>query len=667
MLSRLLSWPFRASNNMSFRAGIFLGAATYPYSPALSNSRFRTSKDDLESYIIDPEGLGVEEDHILDLFDSRLSVSQQLVRIAESLKLWTSSNVNGDLIVYYVGHGCFVDNTYVLSVGSTRAGHEEATSLNPRSLANTLRQFRTRFRKFLIFDCCYAAELLRSFQSGNAIDRKIVSAFDEQLPASFSENPPFGTALLCASDSETPARSPNDLSRTMFSNALLETLRIGDPSLDSDFSLFELIARVWQRLHEAHGSAAVRPTLHTPDQSNGDISRWVELFPNPPYTEKRKLQRTSSLRRPRRIRRDLPHASVRTERHPDATSDARRLPGGTAEETLRDGGEGDRQTKDLLGSASTREGEALNRLRALLDEKTRKLDELRLSSDSTVLELESKIKSLEALLSARSSELSELALKSAEMSKETARLRQEVQNAAGAAERIESLGKNLRNAQQECEFYKKKNDLLTITSAASSKEAELLRQQREESAPKISKLEGLVKELREENARLPQECERRLAEREQRSVKEISRLTAQLAAAQTKALQSARPASRQEYVALAIVVGIAAILAILILPTGSSPVAQPERSVTAPNDAKSLDVKTQGSGHANSESSTAGPIVELRPTTASAPPVRQTPSVRSKRPSGSEAVTIRLVDGKCPEGFRQLQDECLPESVFKRR
>jgi hypothetical protein len=101
-----------------------------------------------------------------------------------------------------------------------------------------------------------------------------------QLPPADEGPAQRGTALLCASGPRDPAKAPDGLSFTMFSGALLDTLKEGNPHGDDSFTLYQLGESVRNRIFNEHRDEAVRPEILSPDQTKGDVAK-VAIFPNP--------------------------------------------------------------------------------------------------------------------------------------------------------------------------------------------------------------------------------------------------------------------------------------------------------------------------------------------------------------------------------------------------
>ena len=203
---------------------VVLGASTFPNAPKLADGRaFYISAADVIDYLRGESGLTLPRHNILSLFDDSRSPSDQLMEIAgfltrHELELKSEGARAEDLLIYYVGHGMFTrgDQAYCLAIRSTNEINEGATSIRATDLASVIKENAAFLRRYLIFDCCFAASIYKEFQSG------ALSAARVQIAAEFPER---GTALLCSSNAREPSLAPHGLERTMFSNALLEALR----------------------------------------------------------------------------------------------------------------------------------------------------------------------------------------------------------------------------------------------------------------------------------------------------------------------------------------------------------------------------------------------------------------------------------------------------------
>jgi uncharacterized caspase-like protein len=214
---------------------VILGASKFPQAPSITaNESFRRSAESFQEYLLSSEGLALPRDNLLSLFDSQKSAGEMdeeltnwLQKRAQSLR--TASIAARDLIVYYVGHGCFSRNgaDYALAITRTRADKLFHSSYGISLLAETLRLQAGGLRKYLILDCCFSAAAYKEFQSTGPLEVIRQRTEGELTPQEGQAR--RGTALLCASGPREPAMAPVDLPYTMFSGALLDVLREGDP------------------------------------------------------------------------------------------------------------------------------------------------------------------------------------------------------------------------------------------------------------------------------------------------------------------------------------------------------------------------------------------------------------------------------------------------------
>jgi len=271
----------------SVTAAILLGASDFPQYSYKPNAAFLRSKQDFRSYLQDSDvGFALQDDAILDLFDSHHVPSTQLVTIGKFLDRFdrqADREALRNLIVYYVGHGYFPwpSQEYHVALACTERDYESATGLKIPELANVIKQRARAFRRFIFLDCCFAAEALAAFQSGaeDAIAIKAGKAFKEDTPRRPVALPRRGTTLFCAADRDNVALSPEQYPHTMFTDALLRVLLNGDRSYPPDLTLAQVRDLTWENL-DALYSKPVRPVLHSPDQSEGDIATTLSLFPN---------------------------------------------------------------------------------------------------------------------------------------------------------------------------------------------------------------------------------------------------------------------------------------------------------------------------------------------------------------------------------------------------
>ena len=250
--------------NSKKTAAIFLGASHFPKSKAFDPSEaFSEAKKRILDYF--KNQISLDEDNLLDLFDSDFGADDQDSKINDFLKTRVVQGIE-DLFVYYVGHGSFApsDETYYLAIKSTRDENPSISSITVRTLANTIRQAANNIRTFLVLDCCFAAAAGTGFMSDAA-----------QLPAIQFKDlfATKGIALLCASSKDLPALIIQDRKITMFTESFDYALRHGDSSIANKYlSLRQLHELTYSQIRIKNPGKSVRPEVLSPIQIEGDIA-----------------------------------------------------------------------------------------------------------------------------------------------------------------------------------------------------------------------------------------------------------------------------------------------------------------------------------------------------------------------------------------------------------
>ena len=273
---------------------ILLGASAWPNSPGFQASEaFVHAAQRFRNYLLDPQGFGLTTANLLDQFNAETSSSDQLELLGSFLEqrmqaLKTASQAARDVLVYFVGHGGFAGPSadFYLLLRRSNASSLRASGMAIDALAEVLREKARQLRRYLFLDCCFAAAAFRAFQGGpdQTAITKTLDAFAVQ--ARSSGFPRRGTVLLCSSDQKSPSLLLPDESCTMFSYALLDVLKNGDPHRPPQLSLRDIKELAEDRLATLPEINAPRPGLYSPDQSEGDVAD-IPLFPNPRAEEER--------------------------------------------------------------------------------------------------------------------------------------------------------------------------------------------------------------------------------------------------------------------------------------------------------------------------------------------------------------------------------------------
>jgi hypothetical protein len=148
---------------------VLLGASEWPKWPDLnqelserdlgSGKAFAQSAEKVKAYFLDEKSFKLPKDNLLDLFDSEDEPAPQLQRMAAFLKergatLENAGHLAVQLILYYVGHGGFVDDDFYLVIRTSEKDNQRASSLSPKSLAEVIAKDARKLRCFLLIDSC---------------------------------------------------------------------------------------------------------------------------------------------------------------------------------------------------------------------------------------------------------------------------------------------------------------------------------------------------------------------------------------------------------------------------------------------------------------------------------------------------------------------------------
>jgi hypothetical protein len=265
----------------STTAVVILGASEWPDAPQFEPAiQFANSAREFTKFSLAPNGLEIEQDHLLDLFDSGEEQPALVKRIAEFLlelhdRLKKSGRALTDVITFYVGHGGFdtgSNSSYFLAIRKTNPIDYLGSSLSASSLRRASREHAAAARHYLILDCCFAASAVTPYIQMSAAAQAAIAQVQERFP-------PSGTALLCAAGAAVPAKAKRGATYTMFSEGLLEILLRGAPNVPSNFTMRQLGDAIRSLLTERYQDDAVRPEVHSPEQSKGSVAD-IPLFKN---------------------------------------------------------------------------------------------------------------------------------------------------------------------------------------------------------------------------------------------------------------------------------------------------------------------------------------------------------------------------------------------------
>lgn len=268
---------------------IILGASAWPKtkSPGFEASpAFASAAQGFKNYLLDPHSLGLPSANLFDQFDAATGASDQLEKLGlflekRSQELKAGNQTIRDVLIYFVGHGGFADQSvdFYLMTRRTDASSLKATGIAIEALAEVVLKKARWTRRYIFLDCCFAAAAYRSFQGGPDQTAMIKAQKAFHMQAKGIGTPSKGTVLLCSSNQDTPSKILPDESCTIFSRALLDVLWRGDPNRSPMLSCRDIKDLAEMQLSASPELEAPRLALHSPDQSEGDVAD-IPIFKN---------------------------------------------------------------------------------------------------------------------------------------------------------------------------------------------------------------------------------------------------------------------------------------------------------------------------------------------------------------------------------------------------
>ena len=241
------------------------------------NAACRNSAEAMHAYVLDPKGLGMEDDNVLAVIDDESAYPGQILERVHGFlsqrkdALQEERRPVRDLLFYYVGHGSFSESKdYFLPICKTRGPDFEGTSIRVDALAKIIKAVGRNLRCHMIFDACFSAATFQAFLSSGPADvavQKTLHAF-----------PSRGIALLCSAGRSDPALAPEGLRDTVFTGELLRILREGERAAPDKLSFGDLAELVSERLKKRF-TDVIRPHVSSPRQKDGQV-HVLPLFPN---------------------------------------------------------------------------------------------------------------------------------------------------------------------------------------------------------------------------------------------------------------------------------------------------------------------------------------------------------------------------------------------------
>lgn len=271
-------------------AAVILGASDWRDIGLGLAPSFRRSVRGIQRYLFDHNGLSLDPELVLDLFDDPAPAAEQLARLRDTLdELLRERREAGrpvaDLLIYYVGHGITDDaGRLTLLVRRSRKGLEAETGIKAADLARVLKVSAPQQRRLVVLDCCFSEAAAKDFIGMATLDQAVAASAANDLAEAL---PGRGGLLLCSSPVGKFSIGNPDAPLTLFTGAVIEVLRHGVSWCESSLSFLDIRDEAYNIMLQSFGAAAPRPALHAFNQSQGDLAR-LPAFPNrgaPPVAE----------------------------------------------------------------------------------------------------------------------------------------------------------------------------------------------------------------------------------------------------------------------------------------------------------------------------------------------------------------------------------------------
>ena len=267
-----------------------LGAHEFPFTTLEPADSFARSASDFAAYL--RSTLGVHDEDILDLFDDPRQPGEQIVAIRSFTRSrQVRPGGTADAVFYYCGHGTYLkEDEYVLALRCTVSEAKSTTALRISSLVEVVSDLTRDMRNLVLLDACYAGAALGEFvrMSGDGDVSTMTEPFSpvDAETAESEDEEGGGAVLFCAAGPRSWARAPTGSLHTMFTGAILDTLRAGNAEAGASLSLKEVARLVERRIDRTYGAKGVKPQIHVPVQGRGDLLEGP-YFPNPAFDPSR--------------------------------------------------------------------------------------------------------------------------------------------------------------------------------------------------------------------------------------------------------------------------------------------------------------------------------------------------------------------------------------------
>lgn len=256
---------------------VLLGASNYSECSLFDSDAIYKSCDYVQSYFQDGETLEISD--TLNLFNSPLSSTEQILEVGSFIRDHYTK-AKGELLTIclaYFGHGFFRDGarSFFWATAKTNDDNLAATSIDVKTLGESIHSLGENLRLFGFVDCCFA---------GATEDIWLNAGADNGLPvthmtaANNAIGDRRGVSLICSSSRDEVSHITRDETMTVFGASLKAVLEEQGSSTGERLSSIELAQRIHEHNRADRTMADQAPHVLSPKQGDGNLST-EKFFP----------------------------------------------------------------------------------------------------------------------------------------------------------------------------------------------------------------------------------------------------------------------------------------------------------------------------------------------------------------------------------------------------
>lgn len=249
---------------------LFFGASAFKDENIFDGEAFQNSYEFLSDYARSKLGLGIQDEDILDLFNSALMPSEQIREISSFLHAVTGQVDR--IYLHYVGHGSLRSNKdgYFWAIASSDSQVGFGSHLDVKNVSEVIRLACPTSEVVCFVDSCFSGATAAAFQgSAGATELKRIAT--NALVGN------KGTIVISSSPADRASYVGSDPTMTLFTRSVKAVLN--DQSIKIDcLSPTQLVEYAEEWMLHNDPDWTVNPQVLAPRQSSGGLFN-VPIFP----------------------------------------------------------------------------------------------------------------------------------------------------------------------------------------------------------------------------------------------------------------------------------------------------------------------------------------------------------------------------------------------------